>query len=312
MAREEDIPPAPTAMAALLADIAPGSTLEEIAPLPGSYSNYTHLVRAATATGEPLQLVVRRYRSWGDSAPDYTRPAARARREYAAFALLRRHGIPAPPPLRLDDTGALLGSPGIVTGYVQGTQVEDPGDPVHWAQELATMLACLHAAPCDAEARRLFLDMDSYLVWFLRGGGVPDFMAADPDGAAVWHSVRDHLPTRRPVSHGFVHADYWPGNILWVGDSISAVLDLEEAGIGDPSSDVAYCRMCMLLSGEDTAAATFLACYEAATGGPCPNLAFWDLAAAARPMIDPADWQLDRPATHARFRAFIADALRRI
>jgi hypothetical protein len=45
--------------------------------------------------------------------------------------------------------------------------------------------------------------------------------------------------------------------------------------------------------------------------GPVANLGFWELAAAARPMLNPVGWVEESPARE-RFRQFIADAQERL
>ena len=96
----DDVAGAPTekAIRALLAQVAPGSILLAIETLPGSHSNETHLVRARRPDGSSLRLVVRRYRVFGS----YDR-GEKARREFRASELARRHRIPAPLPIYLDD-----------------------------------------------------------------------------------------------------------------------------------------------------------------------------------------------------------------
>jgi aminoglycoside phosphotransferase (APT) family kinase protein len=291
---------------ALLHEIAPGSTLLAIEPLPGSYSNYTHLVDARSADGSELRLVVRRYRVFGS----YDR-GEKAHREFKTFALLQQHGIPCSPPLYLDPQGAVLGIPGIVTGYVPGTQIPSPSDPVGWARALAVMLARIHAVPCDAATQSFLLDADAEATWFLRAGAVPDYMAAHPDGAAVWQQVHDLSPNRQPVEPALVHIDYWPGNVLWHQGQIVAIVDWEEAAYGDPAIDVAYCRMELCLSGMGPVADEFLATYEASVGQPVANLGFWELAAAARPMFH-AEGRITKSPTREEFRSFIATASRRV
>lgn len=146
---------------ALLAEVAPGSTLLAIEPLPGSYSNATHLVHARSPDGSDLSLVVRRYRVFGR----YDR-GEKARREFRAFELARQHGISAPQPVYLDDQGAMLGTPGIVTEYVEGAQVTSPSYPAAWARALAEMLARIHQVPCRPETEGFLLDATSEASWF--------------------------------------------------------------------------------------------------------------------------------------------------
>ena len=40
-----------------------------------------------------------------------------------------------------------------------------------------------------------------------------------------------------------LHGDFWPENILWKNYSVAAILDWEDAAIGDPLCDVAACRV---------------------------------------------------------------------
>ena len=104
----------------------------------------------------------------------------------------------------------------------------------------------------------------------------------DPDGEMVWHLLNEHWTRRIPLPARFQHTDYWSGNILWQGDEISAVVDWEEAGYGDPAGDVAYCRMEYFLEGLPDAADTFLRVYQAQAGRQLPNLPLFELAASAR------------------------------
>jgi aminoglycoside phosphotransferase (APT) family kinase protein len=297
--------PSKSAVQALLDVIAPGSTLAAIHPLAGSYSNFTHLVEVDSATGTRTRIVIRRYAESGGHR------ARKARGEYNTLAWLQDCGVPVPEPLYLDEQGTVLGSPGIVTAYVPGTQVLSPSHPESWACSLATMLAKIHSVPCDAAAKRFLLDGNSEVVWFLHSGAVPEYMQAHPDGAQVWQAVHDLWPHIQPVAPALVHIDYWPGNILWDGERISAVVDWEEAAFGDPGIDVAYCRMELFLSGMGQAADAFLKAYEAELGGPVANLGFWGLAAAARPMFAPASWRINEPQISQRFMQFITDARRR-
>src|SRR5687767_9891884 len=121
----------------LLKRIVPGSSLLKIELLPGSFSNHTHLVEVRLSNGNRYKLVVRRYKVFGD----YDR-GEKARREFKTFELLNKHQVPAPEPLLLDESGDVLGSPGIVTRFVEGNLVmEVPSHVMDWARKLAKILA---------------------------------------------------------------------------------------------------------------------------------------------------------------------------
>ena len=218
--------------------------------------------------------------------------------------------MPAPAPLLLDETGELLGLPGIVTEFVSGKQIKPPTEAARWGEMAATnarMLAQIHRVPYTESDKAFLMDDNVEVAWFIKDGTIPDYMRRDPDGEMVWQLVNEHWHRRIPVTSRFQHTDYWSGNILWEGDQISAVLDWEEAGYGDPAGDVAYARMEYFLEGMPEAAETFLRVYMAESGQALPNLPLCELAASARPMIHMAGW-MTRPNMEERFRRFITRA----
>lgn len=275
--------------------------------LPGSYSNFTHMLRIEQENAEPLNIVVRRYNP-ANYEEGHDKPAC----EFHALRLLRRHGIPVPPPLLLDADGSLLGLPGIVTAFLPGKQIEPPFDAPRWGRMAAVnarMLARIHQTPFNDADKPFLMNDDVEVAWFIKEGAIPNYMRADPDGEMIWHLVNDHWRQRKLTRPRFQHTDYWSGNILWRGDEVSAVVDWEEAGYGDPACDVAYARMEYFLEGLPGAAETFLKVYQAETGWDLPNLPISELAASVRPMTDPAGW-FTRPYMEERYRQFIANAKR--
>lgn len=298
--------PSEETAAAVVERISPGGELISIAPLPGSYSNYTHLITARLTDGSTGKYVIRRYKVFGD----YDR-GEKAIREYRTLEHMAKAGVPVPHPLLLDETGDLLRSPGIVTGFVPGGQIDDPENPEEWARRLGSVLGRIHSVQVDDATRKILLDANAEVTWFIRSETVPEFMAAHPEGPRVWDLVRTWYPKKKPVAAGPVHVDYWAGNILWDGGEISAVVDWEEAAWGDPEIDAGYLRMVMALSGLGAVQDLFLTAYEAALGRPAQNLALWELAAAARPLFNPASW-FNEPVIEERFSEFIDDAEARL
>lgn len=293
------------AASALLARVVPGSRLVAMTEGEGSFSNTTYLLDGQRSDGSEFQVVARRYATFGN----YDR-SEKARREYRTLELLSAHGVPVPQPLYLDDEGEYFGSPGIVTRYVEGALVQNPTDAHHWARRLARVLADIHMVPYEP-VNGLLLDANAEVLWFLKGGTMPDYMAAHPLGPAVWEASRRLASKLRPAPALLVHVDFWTGNVLWQGETVSAVLDWEEAARGDAAVDVAYCRMDLTLLGYPDAAAVFLDAYETATSKPTANLALWQLAAAVRPMFNPDGWGILAATQKERFAAFVEDALER-
>ena len=292
---------------ALIDVISPASVVTAIHSLPGSFSNYTHLVELRTSDNIIERIVVRRYAIFHDYDL-----GEKAIREFRTYQLLEEHAFPAPRPLYLDQDGQYLGIPGIVTTYAPGKLILSPPEPLLWAQAMARTLARIHSIPCHPGTQSFLLDANSEATWFIRPLESPAYMKAHPQGERVRQLAAEMFPRLQPVQPGLVHIDYWPGNILWLQNRISAVVDWEEASFGDPAIDLGYCRMNMALNGLTDAADEFIATYESETGGEAPNLAFWELAASARPMIDPSGWEIDKPPGRERFRQFIESAIHRL
>lgn len=272
----------------LLSIIAPGSELTSITVPDGSFSNFTHVVEARLKDGGLYKVVVRRYKVFGN----YDR-GEKARREFKTFELLNQHQVPAPEAIYLDEKGDVLGIPGIVTRFVEGSlMMEAPSDPDDWAGKLARTLAKIHSIKCGEDEQNFLLKGNTEAAWFLRYDAPPRYMQEYPGGSELWHMIRDLFPKIQTVSPVLLHIDYWSGNILWHEGRISAVIDWEEAAYGDPAVDVAYARMNIVLMGLPDAADEFLRVYEFESGHKVENLGFWELAASVRPMVDPVDWKV--------------------
>jgi aminoglycoside phosphotransferase (APT) family kinase protein len=284
--------------------IEPGGRVLGIKTFEGS--NATSLIEAGTSRGTPIRLVIRRYRPFAQYDL-----AQKARREFGAIELLTRHGVPVPSPLLLDDSGEVLGGPGIVTSWVEGRHLFEPTDSAHWSTELATTLVRIHGIP---EARRdipHLLDGDAEVSWFINGERPPQFLVSHPHGSIVWEQVKDHFPRRQMPPPGLTHVDYGTGNLLWKGNEVAAVLDWEEAAWGDPGYEVAYCRLDLIMLGLENEADRFLHSYAQQAGSLPANLGLWELAAAARPIFG---WgaEAHEPPGRERLERFIAGAIRRL
>lgn len=291
----------------LLDIIYPGSKLNAILPFDGSYSNYTNLVEFTSANGMTLKIVVRRYKVFGH----YDR-GEKAKREYSALEYTRINNIPTPYNILLDQTGEILGIPGIVTAYIDGKSDLNPSDPDQWASKMAITLAKIHSLPPEIPEGSFVLDANSEALWFIREDEPPDFMRRHPSGIEVWHAakaIKDKYVA--PTPH-LVHIDYWPGNILWKDGEIVAVIDWEEAAYGDPVIDVGYARMEMSIMGFGDAMEAFLDVYQSHTNADLDNLVLWELAAIARPMYSPETWNIIDSQRKLNYDRFVTSVLEKI
>ena len=72
---------------------------------------------------------------------------------------------------------------------------------------------------------------------------LPELFDYLPEGAE-WQSMKESLGKIQRTFTGtprLLHGDFWLENIMWRAERIVAILDWEDAAIGDPLSDVAGC-----------------------------------------------------------------------
>jgi aminoglycoside phosphotransferase (APT) family kinase protein len=290
--------------------LAPNSELISITVPDGSFSNFTNIVTARLTNGSLYQIVVRRYKVFGN----YDR-GEKAAREFKTFKLLNQYQVPAPEALYLDETGEVLEIPGMVSKFVDGALIMDaPADPIDWARKLAKTLVKIHSIPCGQEEQKFLLKGNAEVSWFLNNDAPPNYMQDYAGGADLWHLMKKLYPKIESVPPALMHIDYWSGNILWHKNQISAVIDWEEAAYGDPACDVAYARMNIVLMNLPEAADEFLRVYESEMGKKLKNLGFWELAACVRPMTDPVDWRVNGNdgQNTSNFLQFIEDAKKKM
>jgi aminoglycoside phosphotransferase (APT) family kinase protein len=87
-----------------------------------------------------------------------------------------------------------------------------------------------------------------------------------------------------------LHGDFWPGNLLWKEGRLVAVIDWEDAEVGDPLADLAISRLDILWILGIDAMNDFTRHYHSMTTLDFTNLPYWDLCAALRPASRIAEW----------------------
>jgi aminoglycoside phosphotransferase (APT) family kinase protein len=168
--------------------------------------------------------------------------------------IVRAAGVRAPAPRYVDAAGEIFGTPCIVLEFVDGAPDEAPDDD-RVVDELANELAAIH---------RIGIDELSFL-------------------RRLEHSDAPVL----------LHGDFWPGNALWKDGRLVAMVDWEEAAIGDPLADVANARLELLWAYGAEAMHTFTQRYAALTGVDLADLSQWDLWADRRLTPRIPEWGLD-------------------
>ena len=98
-----------------------------------------------------------------------------------------------------------------------------------------------------------------------------------------------------------MHGDFWPENLLWQNGAVAAILDWEDAAVGDPLSDVACCRVELRYKFGKASMQRFTQAYARHREVNRERLALWQVYVAAAAQRFMGEWGL-APALEARMR----------
>lgn len=217
-------PPDEQTVARLVQQALPGSKVRRLWPLSGGISAAMQAVAVGWADGRSLTVIVRTH---GQTAV--------AEKEYHLLQLLHGQGVKTAVPYLLDRSTSSL-----VLDYLPGEMNFAPADLNNHLRQMAEQLAQLHQ-----------LDMTQHDVSFLPEAGAgcvevgwerPSPTPNFPQAQAIRQVLAD---TDLPPSANkttLLHGDFWPGNCLWRDGELTAVIDWEDACLGDPLIDLAQSR----------------------------------------------------------------------
>lgn len=252
----------------IVQSMAPQGQLLRAWSLPGGMSAEMNALEIALPDGRIQKLVVRRY------SEDHlkNKPNAAAT-EFHLLHLTYTAGLPTPKPYYLDASGQYL-----VMEFRVGEMLFAPTDVTHHVTQLATQLAQIHSVNS--------IDFD--LAFLGEPVTICAEMAQPAEGELFDEAeVRAVLTTRplvdsptRPLT--LLHGDFWPGNSLWQDGKLVAVIDWEDAMLGDPLLDLARGRSEIAWIFGMEAMAQFTTHYQALMPLDYTHLSYWDLCAALR------------------------------
>ncbi|MGK9167237.1 phosphotransferase [Inquilinus limosus] len=296
-------PPEQDTCSRIIQRFRPGARLRVARPLAGGISAQVVALEIGHPDGRAETVVLRRH-----GAADLARDPKVAAHEFRLLQLLQAAGVPAPAPLHLDASGTILPTPFLLQGFVGGDTADVPADLDDHMRQLAEALAAIHRVRA-AEVSFLPRQQDLAAAPIAEHRPEPDETMAESRLraalAAAWPPPRRNPPT-------LLHGDIWPGNLLWYGGRLQAVVDWEDAAVGDPLADLANARLELFIALGETAMATLTRHYLAVSGIDTAALPLWDLWAALRPIADLPGWGLAPEEEHRlreRHRAFTDRAL---
>lgn len=271
------------AFAALVQQVAPGSTLLRTRSLTGGISAQITAVEIERGNGARETLLVRRH---GDA--DLRKNPNIAADEFRLLEVLQRTGIRAPKPYAV--VADVFPTPCVVIEFIDGTTEFAPTDMVAYVNQMAAQLAAIHRV--DTRALEFLPKATVWLDKRLRErpARMDDTLSEGRIRAALeaaWPLQTENAPT-------LLHGDYWPGNLLWKDGRLAGVIDWEDAAIGDPLIDLGNCRLEMLWAFGAEAMERFTDAYRQLMPAlDYAHLRYYDLFSALRPAGQLGEWAGD-------------------
>ncbi len=266
--------------------IDPQSKLLRTWELKGGISVRVTVLEIERPDGHTQKMVVRQH---GDV--DLKHNPNIAADEFKLLQLLQSVGVAAPMPYHLDQSGDIFSTPYLVIAYIEGKTEFAPSDVPDFILQLATQLYRIHHVDCS------HLDVSFLPQQEKRYAEKLKERPTNVDESVDEGHIRDvlesvwPLPQRNPSV--LLHGDFWPGNIIWKDGQFVAIIDWEDAALGDPLADVANCRRETLWAFGIDGMASFTHQYQALTTIDFTHLPYWDLCAALRTASQISEWGLD-------------------
>lgn len=227
-----------------------------------------------------------------------------ARHEFQLLKVLTKSGLPTPDALSLCEEHQ---PPFLITSFVEGSARFDASRRAAYCRRLAAALNAIHS-----------LDRSEYELSFLPHTDAAinrDRAPHTSEQRLIYEAMQLALPRVALNAPALLHGDFWPGNLLWNGDELAAIIDWEDAMLGDPLADLGKSRLEILWALGKEAMKLYSAHYLALNHKlNASALPFWDLWGASRlshyPSFAPAPEAI--PRMREQYNGFVADAIGRL
>jgi aminoglycoside phosphotransferase (APT) family kinase protein len=250
----------------------PDTKLVRTWSLTGGMSASMTALEWVTPSGELSRAILRQ----PEAAVMQENPQA-ARNEFRLLDLLHKQGLAVPKPLFLEVDDQTSHATGLVIEYIEGEMDFTSSSLEDRMSQLAEQLARLHR-----------LETALFDLSFLpEKTGCRETVLSPGPGAQQALETLSFQPMliEMPCPTGqiaLLHGDYWPGNVLWQDGRLAAVIDWEDACLGDPLSDLAISRLDIACIYDAAAMQVFTRGYRSFHPIDLAGLPYWDLCAALR------------------------------
>jgi aminoglycoside phosphotransferase (APT) family kinase protein len=266
-------------LAQVIQKIVPQSKVLRAWSLQGGISATMTALEIADPDGQIRKLVVRR-----PSLATLQQNPQAAAHEFTLLQTLHALGLATPTAYHLDESGTIFPQPYLVIDYVEGQPEFAPVDVTKYTHQFANHLAKTHQVDGVQPALAFLPRQGKNFVDIVPDPLTQHSTPLDPtlEEATIRATLQAHWPTTHWNAPTLLHGDFWPGNVLWQGEDLIAVIDWEDAKVGEPLSDFAISRLDILCLFGSDAMHSFSQHYQSRLMIDSTNLPYWDLYAALR------------------------------
>ena len=277
---------------ALIAAALPEGRVLAHAPLKGGVSADVTLFDVKMPDGSVRQCVLREHGTTHCGHPPEL--------EFQLLSALHEFGLPVTRPLAVSAGDGTGDRPGVLSEYAEGSTAISAPDAEARIDAMAWQLAAIHSAPTHIlPALPERLDPQS---------GLLEYLPNTTDWSALRLRLKQLGPQPFNGEASLLHGDYWPANIVWRDGRIAAVIDWEDAAIGDPLSDVACAQLELRYIFGPWGAERFAKAYAEHREIHPVRLAWWQAYVAAAGAKSMGDWGLD-PDRVSTMRAIATESI---
>lgn len=263
----------------------PGTSLKSYERLNGGVSADVFKLMLAREDGQEIGIVLRIHGA--------THSGHDAALEFELLQALYKQDLAVPEPLFLDLSFSLIKLPFILMRFIDGVTLIPAESADAYIRKMAFSLAKIHA-----------FDVTSLPLLPARLDTIPEVFDFFPESPSL-EPIKTHLSSMKDTAYTgkprLVHGDFWPENLLWQGQGIVAILDWEDAALGDPLSDVATSRLELRYKFGPSVMQVFTKAYEEKYEVDMQRLALWQIYVAAATYRYMGEWRL-APQLEAKMR----------
>lgn len=259
--------------------------LIRVLQLKGGVSARVLALEIKQANGQKMKMVMRQY---GDA--DLKHDPDIAIHECSILKILRSEGLLVPEVYLTDQSNTLFPKPYIVIEHLEGEIPKTLPDLTGYIYQLALCLVKVHSI-VNPKTRLPFLcDKAKEVTEILNS---KPRHVDNPLESDIRKVLTQLWPPPAQNKSTLLHGDFWPGNTLWKDNKLVTIIDWEDAGMGDPLSDIANCRLELLWAFGVDAMNNFTDMYISLSNIDFTNMSIWDLVASLCSINKITKWNLN-------------------